>query len=214
MKEQIKNYINTNYAYNTPIFTKEVVEVFPNLKSGTIRQILRRLKEEGLLAQYANGIYFRPKKQGIMNKSFITPQQISEKKYLRDGNIIIGYETGFNLANKLGLSTQTSPISEIRSNAVSLKKRKIKIGNNVFIINAPRVKVTNENYKLLQVLDILTDFNKYSEYRFEEVKQNIYDYMQNIKLTKQDITQIVKSYPLQTQVEFYKFGGLDAAAQT
>ncbi len=210
MKEEIKSYIASNYEFNTPLFTQDIVAAFPRVKQGTIRQILRRLKSEAFLKQYSDGVYFRPKKQGVMNKAFITAEQISNAKYLFKNGVIQGYETGINLANKLGLTTQTSPFKKIMSNAVSNKERQVKIGNATYIINAPRIKVTEENYKLLQILDLLDEYAKHFKESLEQQKDILVSYFKDSPLKKNEVVDIIESYPLKTQVEFYKIGGLDA----
>ncbi len=208
MKEMVKEYIINNYTENSPILNKEIRDKFPEVKDGTIRQILRRLRLEGFLIQSGPGTFFMPREQGVLSKAYITPTQISNKRYLFDNNDnVIGYETGFNFANKLGLTSQTSPQREIISNVVSNRKRKINIGKMIIDINSPKVKVNNNNYKLLQVLDILNDFEKYSEYDIFAVKENILNYLKNIKLTLKELNDIVSKYPLKAQLNFYKVGG-------
>ncbi|HZJ89386.1 MAG TPA: DUF6088 family protein [Bacilli bacterium] len=209
MKEKIKSYIARNYEFNTPLFTQDIVESFPSVKQGTIRQILRRLKSEAFLEQYSYGVYFRPKKQGVMNKAFITAEQISNAKYLLKNGVIQGYETGINLANKLGLTTQTSPFKKIMSNAVANKERQVKIGNATYIINAPRVKVTKENYKLLQILDLLDEYAKHFKEGLEQQKDILVSYFKELPLKKDEVITIIEKYPLRAQVFFYKIGILN-----
>jgi len=89
---------------------------------------------------------------------------------------------------------------------VSNKKRKININKSKVIINAPRVKVNDENYKLLQILDVLNDFEKLSEIDLESATPIIWNYLKDLKLSKEEINQCADSYPLQAQVKFYKTG--------
>jgi hypothetical protein len=81
------------------------------------------------------------------------------------------------------------------------------------IINAPRVKVTNKNYKLLQVLDLLTEFEKYSEYDLKQVEFKLLSYISDIKLSYVELESIVEAYPLAAQVKFYKIGGANVITQ-
>lgn len=214
MKEMVKDYIISNYPENTPILNKEIIDKFPSIKDGTIRQILRRLRLEGVLFQFGPGTYFIPKEQGILKKAYITPKQIVNKKYLFDrDNNVIGYETGFNFANKIGITSQTSPQLELVSNNVSNKKRQISIGKTVVRVNSPRVKVNQENYKLLQVLDILNDFEKYSEYDIYEVRDNILRYLGDMNISMEQLNDIINFYPVKAQLNFYKIGGQNVITQ-
>jgi hypothetical protein len=86
------------------------------------------------------------------------------------------------------------------------------LNNNRFIINASRYKVNKDNVKLLQVLDLLTDFETLSELDLKSAKQIILNYISGLKLDEERVEQIVSSYPLETQVKFYKIGGQNVIA--
>ena len=215
MKEKIKEYINENYSFNMPILTSDIKRAFPDVKEGTVRQILRRLKNEEFITQTGQGTFFIPKEVGILNKAQITTEQIIMKKYLVDENEnIIGYEIGFNFANELSLTTQTSHILQIVSNKVADKRRKITINKRIITIEAPKIKITNENHKLLQVLDILSSFEKYSELELLEAKPKLLNYLKNVKIKTEILTEILSKYPIKTQLKFYKLGEINGITQT
>lgn len=137
-----------------------------------------------------------------------------EQTYLKDKeNNIIGYRSGINFANQLGLTSQTASVEVVYSNNVSNRKREIKLNKSRLIINAPRIKVTNKNYKLLQILDLLTEFEKYSEYDLKQVESKILSYLSGIKLSPDQLERIVEAYPLAAQVKFYKIGGANVITQ-
>jgi hypothetical protein len=204
MKYQIKQYIEENYDYNTPVLTSEIREEFPDIKAGTVRQILRRLKKEEFLEQSGPGTFFKPKETGVLKRAYITMEQVVKKRYLYDDSKIVGYVTGVNLANELSLTSQTSFVMELVSNKVADKKRKINISNRTITIQAPRTLVNNNNYRLLQVLDILTSFEKYSEIDIFEARPKLLNYLSEIKLTDYDIEKIITKYPIKTQLNYYK----------
>jgi len=147
-----------------------------------------------------------------MGKPSVFTSDILNKKYLINENGFIGYRTGLSFANFLGLTTQTASVESVISNTVSNKKREIKINNNRFIINAPRYQVTNENYKLLQILDLLNGFDSYSEIDFKTASKIILKYITDIMLTEEEIEKIVSSYSLEAQVRFYIIGGHNVIA--
>lgn len=207
---EIYNYILSNYKLDVPILTKDISNVFSNVKANTIRSIFARLKDNGLVVQISSGIYALPNNKSVIGKSAVYTSNIIKKKYIGDEINTIGYRTGINFANKLGLTTQTASVDSIVSNAVSKKKREIKINNNRLIVNASRVKVNNYNYKLLQVLDLLNDFNSLSEVDLKTAKTKILDYLSKMELDENELENIVSSYPLKAQVNFYKIGGQSA----
>ena len=147
-----------------------------------------------------------------MGKPTVYTSDIIKKKYLGDERLIIGYKAGLNFANKLGLTTQTASVETIVSNAVSNKKREIKVNNSRLIIDAPRYKVTNENYKLLQILDLLNEFERYSEIDLKPASKSLLKYISGIRLDDEKVEKIVSTYPLEAQVKFYKIGGHYAIA--
>lgn len=209
---EIYNYIISNYKQNEPILIKDIYTSFTVVNETTIRSILKRLAEKDLIIKIKNGVCGLPNKESIMGKSSVYTSDILRKKYLVNENGFIGYKSGLSFANFLGLTTQTSSVESVITNAVSNKKRVIKINNNRFIINAPRYEVTNENYKLLQILDLLNEFDSYSEIDLKTASKIILKYITNINLTEEEIEKIVSSYPLEAQVRFYKIGGQNVIA--
>lgn len=210
-KDIVWNYISNNYDKKTPVFVKDIYNKYPNISEGTIRSLFKRFKESGQLEKINKGVYALPNKESILGKSTVYVSDVIQKKYIFNNlDNRIGYESGINFANQLGLTSQTASVSTIYSNQVSNKKRETKLKNNRLIINAPRVTVHDENYKLLQVLDLLNNFEKYSEYDLKTASKQILDFMNTIKLDEETVESIVSAYPLVAQVKFYKIGGLDA----
>ena len=71
-----------------------------------------------------------------------------------------GYYAGFTFANQMGLSLQVPYVQEIVSNEASAKVREIEIKGQKFLLRKPRTVITEENYRVLQFLDFLVDFDK------------------------------------------------------
>lgn len=207
-KTEIFEYIKKKYNYDEPIQLSELYLNLPKMKEGTIRQVIKRLLTEEKIYKIKNGVYTIPNPDRILNKPSSNIRKVIEDTYIIDekGNRV-GYISGINFANSLGLTTQTASKEIIYSNLVANKKREISIKNTKIIINAPRVKVTNENYKLLQVLDLLNDFERYSEYSLKEAKEFIFSFLNKLNMSLEEVELIVDKYPLVAQVNFYKIGG-------
>lgn len=206
-KKEIYDYLRNHYQLNEPIVQKDIYEKFPHIKPGTIRQTVSRLVKEGKMikASTIHGVYFLPNPNRVLTSHTMDFTKFIERKYLQDEQgEVIGYESGFVLANRLGLTSQTPSVTTIYSNAVADKKRAITISNRRFVINKPKVQVTSKNYKLLQVLDIISSFNKYSEKAIEEALIIFGHYLTNLELSKNDMEKIVSHYPIKTQLAYYK----------
>ena len=212
--DRIYEFIKTKYKVSQPFFLKDMYAQFPEINEGTIRESIRRLLNEEKILKAKNGVYELPNPNRVLKSHVVNISNVVEQKYIKDNkNNIIGYRSGVNFANMLGLTSQTASVEVVYSNAVSNRKREIKLNNSRLIINAPRVEVTNKNYKLLQVLDLLTEFEKYSEYDLKQAESKILSYISNIKLSNGELESIVEAYPLTAQVKFYKIGGSNAITQ-
>lgn len=205
--DKIYKSIITNYKIGQIIFLKDLYLLFPKIKKGTIRESIRRLINQEKILKAKNGVYELPNPNRVLKAHVVNSTNVVKRTYIMDrDNNIIGYRSGINFANFLGLTSHTASVEVVFSNAVSKRKREIKINNNRIIINAPRVEVTNSNYKLLQVLDLLNEYDKYSEYDLKQGAPKIVSYISGIKLSSDQVDRIVESYPLTAQVKFYKIG--------
>lgn len=212
--DRIYDFIKNNYRNGQPFFLKELYNQFPKINEGTIRESIRRLINEEKILKAKNGVYELPNPNRVLKSHVVNISNVVEQKYIKDKeNNLIGYRSGINFANQLGLTSQTASVDVVYSNAVSNRKREIKLSKSRLIINAPRIEVTNKNYKLLQVLDLLTEFEKYSEYDLKQAESKLLSYISGIKLSLDEIEHIVEAYPLEAQVKFYKIGGANVITQ-
>lgn len=205
--DTLYSYINEKFNINQPIIVKELYSIFPDIKRTTIRSIIKVLCDRQLLEKISDGIYALTNPNSILGKSSVYVSDVIDNKYLFNSEgIRVGYESGINFSNRLGLTTQTASLIEVRSNAVADKKREIKIKNRYIIINKSKYEVNARNYKLLQVLDLLANFDTWSEYNIEEAKKKIFIYLEGLELSRKEIEDIVSKYSLEAQVKFYKMG--------
>ena len=64
-----KSYLMENFEYNEPIFLSDLsVE---ELSENVIRQSLESLCSDGFLEKYDNGIYYIPKQDRLLGKSYL-----------------------------------------------------------------------------------------------------------------------------------------------
>lgn len=198
-------YLIEEFGYDEPILVQDVVMKTGD-SQGTVRQRLRRLAQDDKLIRVQNGIYFIPSKKSKFGKPIIDPKKVLNKKYLYRANQVSGYQSGLNFGNRLGLTTQTASVQTIVTNEASRYQRIVQIYNNKIIIKKPRVAVTERNYKFLQVLDLLNDFDAYSEKTLQSSKDTIASYLKDIDLTMEERKEIINCYPMKTQIRAYEVG--------
>ena len=109
------------------------------------------------------GIYFIPKKSVFKSGSQLSLNDVIQCKYLQDETGLCGYISGVDFANQLGLTTQVPMKKEIVTNKATKDYREVMVGNAKVILRKPKVVVNEENYKVLQFLDLMKDIDLVSE---------------------------------------------------
>lgn len=194
----VVNYIN-NCEKNEPIFIEDIKDyimqfyneddkekVFNNIKA-----ILNRLTKENIIKTAYKGIYYIPK-TNIFGEVPLAIRKIIQYKYLVDkfGNVK-GYITGAILFNKVGLTTQVPNIMDIATNEC---KNYNKYTNDYFntTIRMPKIEITNENYKYLQLFDLIENKDNINievdhadEIIYKFIKENELDFEKILKYARE-----------------------------
>ncbi len=183
----VLNYLNT-CPKNEPIFIEEIkdyiMQFYKNAEKekifNNVKEILSRLNKENYIKTAFKGIYYLPKKNAF-GELPLANDKIIKYKYLTDkqGNIK-GYITGANLFNKVGLTTQVPNVIDIVTNECKNNNKYYNKNLNV-IIRKPKIEITNENYKYMQLIDLIE--NKDNVYiEVETFDKIIYDFIEQNKL--------------------------------
>ena len=114
---------------------------------------IERLLKRGLISRVSTGVFYKPK-QTVFGTLKPSEEELL-RPYLFDENMRIGYITGTALYNKLGLTTQVPKNIKVACRGSRIITR---IGSIEVSPIKSYVDVTNENYKLLELLDALKDF--------------------------------------------------------
>ncbi len=145
ISELVENKINrfkTGY-----VFTYDDLEI-PVNKTSALKKALSRMAESGRIVRLSKGRYYKPE-VGITGLLKPDEYQIV-RDLLEDNGRIIGYLTGINTFNKLGLTTQLSNIIQIGTNN---DKKPVKRGKYIIRFIRQKNKIKRENIYLLQILD-------------------------------------------------------------
>ena len=184
----LKTYLMENYGYNEPIFLNDLV--IEGLSDNAVRQSVKRLVASGFLERYDNGIYYIPKRDGLLGKSYLDPSVVIMRKYVQNKSEIYGYVTGISFANQLGLTTQMPAVIEVVTNREATNGRMITVGSQRVRIKKPAITVSDSNAELLQLLDTIGQAEKYTELTIEETIETMISYMRKKRFTKEQLSEV------------------------
>ena len=171
----LKTYLLENYGYNEPILLNDLV--VEGLSENAVRQSVKRLVASGFLERYDKGIYYIPKRGGLLAKSYLDPSVVIMRKYVQNKSEIYGYVTGISFANQLGLTTQMPAVIEVVTNREATNGRMITVGSQRVRVKKPAITISDSNAELLQLLDSIGQAEKYTELTIEETKETLLSYI-------------------------------------
>ena len=116
---------------------------------------IERLIKKGIIKRISTGVFYKPK-QTVFGELKPDEEKIITPYLFKNGKRI-AYITGLLLYNKMGLTTQITKNISIASRE---KRIYISKGNIKATAVKSYVEVTDKNYKLLELLDVLKDFKK------------------------------------------------------
>lgn len=196
-------YLVNNYEKSEPIFLSEI----KGYSKDYIRQEMKRLADEGKIQRLYNGVYYIPYVSILGTEGKVSIKKLIDKRYLKKDKNTYGFYTGVTLANMLGFTTQNFACYEICSNAATTKQRKLNVDGVNMIIYKPVVEITNENYKELQFLDLMTVIDKYSELNSNEFVKKLKDYVKDYQINFSIVKKYLSFYPDKVYRNIYN-GGL------
>lgn len=200
------------YPYDEPIFIEEIKDYFKKIIQNnfetTFKSIyvyINRLVKENKLSQFVKGIYYKPTK-GIFGSKPLNINKVIEKKYICDKNGKKGYFTGAYLFNKLGLTTQIPKEILIVTNECP-NSNDYNNKNLGVTIRKPKTPVTEENYKYLQLFDILINKDNI-KIEVDNEKEIIYKFIEDNQLNLEKIFEYAnKINNLKPIIRLYELGG-------
>lgn len=183
-----KLYLMENFGYNEPIFLNDLsVE---GLSENVIRQSLESLCSDGFLEKYDNGIYYIPKQDRLLGKSYLDPFLVILRKYVQNKSEIFGYMTGISFANQLGLTTQVPAVIEIVTNCEVTNGCMLMVGNQKVRVKQSVITIDNSNAELLQFLDAISQAEKNTELSMQETIDIFRSYIKQKDFTKAELLEV------------------------
>ena len=203
-------FLKENYKENEPIFISELK--YKNMNMNAIRQQILNLTTKNLLVRYDTGIYYIPGNTIFRTSKILSQNKIIEKKYISSNDEILGYLSGLNFANKIGITTQVPNLYEVVSNKATCDYRELKIASTKIILRKPRTTITKENYLELQFLDMIKEIDNLSILDNAENKKIVLNYMKFANISFEKLQKLLEFYPDKIYKNLYQVGVLNGVS--
>lgn len=200
----LKEYLEKAYGYNEPIFISEIQ--LEGISDNALRQYFKRMVQSGDIIRFDTGVYYLPKASRILKKSYLDPMKVIIRKYIKNAGETYGYFSGATFANQIGLTTQMPTVLEIVTSRESTKGRIVTVGSQKVRLKRPSIEITSENAGLLQLLDIVSQANLYSEYPEQKMGEILKRYVRNQRYTRESLMNSLPSITGTTAKNLIKWG--------
>ena len=183
----LNNYIDS-CPYDEPIFIEDIKKYFQNIITNieefervfkTIYVYINRMVKSNKLVLFFKGIYYKPI-NGVFGEKKLNIDKVIMRKYILDDNGHKGYYTGAYLYNNLGLTTQIPKDIVIVTNECPNNNEYYnkKLG---VIIRKPRLEINDDNYRYLQLFDILNNKDDI-KIEVDNTREIIYEFIREYNL--------------------------------
>ena len=195
------DYLQENYNNNEPIF---VSDIHLPVSDTNLRQMLKVLCDKGTIHRFDTGIYYLAGISRLKGGTSLSPGEVVRYKYISRNNKTEGYYSGYTFANQLGISSQVPVVIELVSNEASAKVREVSIKNQRIILRKPRTEINDSNCKVLQLLDLMKDFEQYSDDDNTAAPEIIRTYVRDIKIKRSDVDKYISLFPMKVYKNIYE----------
>ena len=158
IREQIDNF-----DHNTPIVNNNIAaetarkfSIESRYAQRIVNQNMKRLADQDVITHFAKGVYYKPVMTPF-GKSVLNKQEYYYKALTCPKDEHIGYEGSPSVLNTVGLTT----VMTVKKNIVTNLYRKVIPDNINIIIEKPRTTINEQNYRYLQLADIIISLKRY-----------------------------------------------------
>ena len=180
------------YKVNEPIF---ISDIDLPVTDTNLRQMFKVLCDSGQIYRYETGIYYMKGNTRLKGGVPLSASKVARYKYIARNDQVNGYYSGYTFANLLGLTTQVPYTIEIVSNGASAKCREVSVKNQKIILRRPRTQINKENVDVLQLLDLLKDFEQYVDEDMVVATGIISSYIKKIGMKRSDVDEYITLFP-------------------
>ncbi len=191
----LSEVLKQNYKFDTPIFTDEILSLFPQYTRAYVFRMIKNAEAKGEIAKLDTGVYYLPQMTPF-GPSVITASAVARKKYVTDETSIYGIYSGLALQNAFSLTTQIANTQEIVTNRETTRCRKVTIDGMPFILRKSRTEITADNADAYRILQVFSENNGVT---IDETGiQAISDYIRRKDIKREQLLSLAKSFPART----------------
>lgn len=174
---------------DVPIFINEIKAAMGEYSTPYVFRCIKEAVSKNELIRYDESIYYIPS-ETVFGKSTLNPYAVIEKKYLKDGGKVSGFYSGWTFLNAIGGTRQVPNVLEIVTNRETMKVRETTLGRQKLILRKPKCRITTENEKILQILELA------SQFEFDEDRSAaVADYAKINNVGIKDLLKYTEYYP-------------------
>lgn len=189
-EDVLYNWLKNRYSINDIIFLEDI-----NIADYTYDELkhrMRRFRNSGKLELIAPGIYNFPGANFTQNDLLINHYLIRNGKH-------IGFYYGKTLGYELGLCEATETLY-IASNKESQRHgRKKDIYGFKIRLKGTVTEVTEDNYRVLAILDFITCYKTYTKQGKENVLRRIKEYVKHHRIDERQVKTYIELFPIWTK---------------
>jgi hypothetical protein len=135
---------------------------------GSLGKHLGRMVQSGEIVRFSRGKFYKPKAT-VFGRLGPNEQEVMKDLLVKNGKHI-GYQTGYQIFNRLGLTTQISWLFQI---GCKNPRRRIKRGSSTIAFIKQHNEITESNIPLLQILDAVRYINGIPETSEKDVQRRL-----------------------------------------
>ena len=196
-------YLLANYKANEPIFVSDIDLPVSDVN---LRQMFKTICDAGKIKRFDTGIYYIPKASILKGGVPLAADEVAVAKYIIRKGKVDGFYSVYTFANQLGISTQVPYVKEIVSNNASTRVKEVNVRNKKILLRRARTEITNENYVVLQLLELLKDLEQYYDISFENVCERLKKYVLTENIKKADVDKYIEDFPDKVYKNIYRTG--------
>lgn len=185
--------IRREYDPNVPIFTKNILKIFPEYSRAYVFRLIKKAEEKGELVKFSEGVYFMPT-ETIIGPSTIIADDVVEIKYIKNNDEVYGVYSGLQLLNMFSVTTQVPNVIEVVTNNETTRRREIELDGRKFILRKSRFEINKDNANTYLVLQLFNDTGK-EEIINRHSKEIIVNFIKEQKISLDDLLSYAAYFP-------------------